>query len=186
MHPQQNNWPTLADPRFLMKNILYSGTTWTMVQTFLLLLARVLLYPTPADILVLRKCNFMKRGIQLTAGSRYTTIFAAQMEAGGWPRFIPELQRRDADVGLKIVSTNVVAFQQPVNDPMFSAHRNFTFTLTEQTNRTIYIADSIASIMGCTMQVSLKLLLYCADRMSNDYTSISFVTRVPRANLARN
>ena len=86
-------------------------------------------------------------------GGRGLTITASRQAAGKWPRLIPELQRKDADVGLKLVSKNRVRYAQPVNDQMFSAHQNFTLDFTNGSNMTAYISDFPGTAVGCAMQV---------------------------------
>jgi len=66
---------------------------------------------------------------------------------------VPELQRSDADVELKAISTNRVSFTEPVNDPMFSAHRNSTVSTSSGRILSIYVHDSPVTVMGCAVQV---------------------------------
>ncbi|KAF2840790.1 hypothetical protein M501DRAFT_909713, partial [Patellaria atrata CBS 101060] len=66
---------------------------------------------------------------------------------------IPELRRTDSDIFLFFLSANSVTYQAPVDDPIFSAHQPVEFELTDGSNHTYYIADSPATVIGCTQQV---------------------------------
>ncbi|KAF2736414.1 hypothetical protein EJ04DRAFT_432960 [Polyplosphaeria fusca] len=66
---------------------------------------------------------------------------------------IPELQYTDADIALRLTRLNNIKFNKPVDDPMFSAHRAFTFLeITKGVNSTMYHTDSPGSVTGCTEQ----------------------------------
>lgn len=68
---------------------------------------------------------------------------------------LPEMRRNDSDLVLKLVMKNKVAYDSPVDDPVFSAHEEFTtFDQTDGTNVTFYFSDFPGSVIGCTQQVS--------------------------------
>jgi hypothetical protein len=62
------------------------------------------------------------------------------------------MNRTDADVALAFVALNSVLYHRPVNDPLFSAHRNVTYNLGPIA-RTEYKSDHIAGALGCAVQV---------------------------------
>ncbi|KAF2745218.1 hypothetical protein M011DRAFT_479365 [Sporormia fimetaria CBS 119925] len=64
---------------------------------------------------------------------------------------LPELQRSDADVGLKLILKNSVLFRNPVDDPMFAAHIKVQSVL-QGGNGTEYLSDEIGSMLGCATQ----------------------------------
>lgn len=66
---------------------------------------------------------------------------------------IPELQRNDADVSLRLTAKNGIKYFKPVNDPMFSAHR-LVIQSTQTGNVSFYMSDFPGSMMGCVQQVS--------------------------------
>ena len=66
---------------------------------------------------------------------------------------LPELQRNDADVVVKTVPLNAVQYTNPVNDPVFSAHKNMTKgTLRKSVDR-YYVSDFPNGVIGCALQV---------------------------------
>ena len=68
---------------------------------------------------------------------------------------LPGLARDDADLVFKQVIKNRVAYDSPVNDPVFSAHKLFTtFDVTSGGNVSFYFPDFPVSVIGCTQQVS--------------------------------
>lgn len=88
----------------------------------------------------------------LTFTHSKVTVYAAEP---GWSvQLMPELQRNDADVTLKLVARNAVRYLNPVNDPMFSAHRGRTTQNTNGENKTTYWADFPGSVVGCARQVT--------------------------------
>lgn len=67
---------------------------------------------------------------------------------------LPEMKRDDADLVLKLVLKNRIAYNIPVNDPLFSAHEKYTtFDETDQVSVSFYFSDFPASVLGCTQQV---------------------------------
>lgn len=73
---------------------------------------------------------------------------------------LPEMRRDDADLVLKLVAKNRITYDNPVNDPIFSAHTKFTTVdETDGSNVTLYYSDFPASVIGCTQQVSYCLIL---------------------------
>lgn len=76
-----------------------------------------------------------------TAGSDATVA--------GW-KPIPELNRTDADIVIMFLSQNGIIYAEPVDDPMFSAHRPMGFGLV--TDLTYYQADWFVNIMACVDQ----------------------------------
>jgi hypothetical protein len=69
---------------------------------------------------------------------------------------IPEMQRSDADVGMAAVWLNDVTYETPVNDPLFSAHREWGYTPGGGVgNITEYKSDYVAGVIGCSQQVPI-------------------------------
>jgi hypothetical protein len=67
---------------------------------------------------------------------------------------IPEMERRDADLGLAAIWLNDVIYETPVDDPLFSAHREWNFTPGGGHADIIeYKSDNAAGVIGCTQQV---------------------------------
>jgi hypothetical protein len=84
-----------------------------------------------------------------------------------------DLQRWDADVSLRLTLKNAVQYENPVDDPMFSAHRETIFTDgTTGENITMYMSDHPGSVMGCAEQVRTSS---CARSVANRTCSINIV-----------
>jgi hypothetical protein len=70
------------------------------------------------------------------------------------------MKSNNSDLMLMSLSSNKVAFLNPVNDPFFAAHQLLNWTSgIEQSSSTLYYADSLASLLGCREQVCL----HCTD-----------------------
>lgn len=63
---------------------------------------------------------------------------------------IPELQVPSADIGIRLIRTNVIRFAGPNDDPMFSAHKEVAMTSRAGYNETYYMSDAPATMLGCT------------------------------------
>lgn len=73
----------------------------------------------------------------------------------------PEMDIDDADVILKYIGKNRVHYGQPVNDPVFSAHKKVTYkSYGVQDEAIIYYHDDPGTVLGCTEQVSYAPLYY--------------------------
>jgi hypothetical protein len=67
---------------------------------------------------------------------------------------LPEMQRKDADVALMAIWLNVLKYETPVNDPLFSAHKESPYIPGGGwPNQTLYMSDNVAGVIGCTEQV---------------------------------
>ncbi|KAF2871857.1 hypothetical protein BDV95DRAFT_594151 [Massariosphaeria phaeospora] len=62
---------------------------------------------------------------------------------------IPDLKRHDADVTLRFILKNSIMFMQPVDDPMYSAHREVKLLDTQGENNTRFISDFPGSHQMC-------------------------------------
>lgn len=77
----------------------------------------------------------------------------------------PELHRWDADVTLRLTMKSAVLYGEPVDDPMFSAHREVTYRVSSTgDNVTMYLSDNPGSVMGCAQQVRIRS---CARSAAN-------------------
>ena len=85
--------------------------------------------------------------IVLADESRAISSVASLPEVTLW-RPIPEMTREDADVSLIFVIGNSISYLNPVDDPLFAAHRR---SLSD--DQTIYLPDYPAGALGCTEQV---------------------------------
>lgn len=75
--------------------------------------------------------------------------------------------RTDADVELIMVSKNSVEFISPVEDLMFTAHKNFSrMEAATYTNVTIYLADNPITGVSCAQQYQ-----FCIASKSGDICS---------------
>ena len=67
---------------------------------------------------------------------------------------IPEMQRNDADVTLGAIWLNDVLYEKPVNDPVFFAHKEWTYLPGGgYAGVTFYRPDHEAGVIGCAEQV---------------------------------
>jgi hypothetical protein len=66
---------------------------------------------------------------------------------------VPELEINNADLFFRFVGKGLVIYANPVNDPLFSAHRPVTYTL-QTGNASYYQSDFPGSTLACTQQVS--------------------------------
>lgn len=75
---------------------------------------------------------------------------------------LPSMNRTDADIVLIPVWANAVVYEEPISDPLFSAHRlEMRQTGTGEDNA-LYWSDHYAGVVGCALQVrppSLPLYL---------------------------
>lgn len=66
---------------------------------------------------------------------------------------IPALQRQDADVVLRLITKDSVLFNNPIDDPMFSAHRKVD-TIMNDGIEPRYLSDFPGAGLACAAQVS--------------------------------
>lgn len=66
---------------------------------------------------------------------------------------LPELHYADADIALKMVSSNLIRYPSQVDDPLFSAHKRAWSWDQDSNNLTEYVADFPGQVVGCTLQV---------------------------------
>jgi len=76
---------------------------------------------------------------------------AGQGQTGGVLVPIPALNTTNADLSLLFIAANSIAYQQPVDDPVFAAHIHFNDTLAG-TYVDFYDADAYVSVVGCSEQ----------------------------------
>ncbi|KAF2734303.1 hypothetical protein EJ04DRAFT_603240 [Polyplosphaeria fusca] len=57
-----------------------------------------------------------------------------------------EFRRKDADFIIKMMPMGIVSFLQPVDDPVFAAHRPFV----QDSNLTVYLSDTVGTPVGCS------------------------------------
>lgn len=64
--------------------------------------------------------------------------------------------RDDADIVLIMLCKNRILYQNPVDDPIFSAHKRYVVP-NERTGSefSYYLSDFPVSVVGCTQQVSI-------------------------------
>jgi hypothetical protein len=68
------------------------------------------------------------------------------------------MQRDDADVALGAIWLNDVVYEHPVDDPLFSAHSNWTYNPGGgYPSRPLYRSDNAAEVIGCAEQVTATL-----------------------------
>ncbi|KAF2823685.1 hypothetical protein CC86DRAFT_468717 [Ophiobolus disseminans] len=66
---------------------------------------------------------------------------------------IPEMHRIDADVDLGVIWLNSVMYEKPVNDPLFSAHKNWTYLPGGgYAGEPRYLSDNAAGVIACSTQ----------------------------------
>ncbi|KAF2680250.1 hypothetical protein K458DRAFT_312414 [Lentithecium fluviatile CBS 122367] len=83
---------------------------------------------------------------------------------------LPEMQRDDADVAIIAVWLNDVSYEQPVEDPLFTAHRSFTYIVGGgYPNYTRFDPDFYAGAIGCAVQLTGSPL----EVGANDYPNAS-------------
>lgn len=67
---------------------------------------------------------------------------------------VPELQTNNSDLGLRLTGMNSVLYANPVDDPMFSAHRQIIIPTQTNDSSVFYESDFPGSAMACAVQVS--------------------------------
>ena len=68
---------------------------------------------------------------------------------------ISELESNDSDLFLGFVVPHGVSYNNPVDDPLFSAHRIMTDVASGiNLTRTFYVSDEPVTVFGCQNQVS--------------------------------
>ncbi|KAF2189270.1 hypothetical protein K469DRAFT_659388 [Zopfia rhizophila CBS 207.26] len=81
---------------------------------------------------------------------------------------LSEIARKDADVALTTIHHNNIIYSNPVDDPVFAAHKPFKYVTGTGRNITMYMPDSPARTIGCTEQASRKY-----SRLENTTTANS-------------
>lgn len=68
---------------------------------------------------------------------------------------LPETQSDNADLMQVLIRKNLVRYLHPINDPVFSAHTEYTqrLDLANEGNDTTYLSDSPHSVISCRQQV---------------------------------
>lgn len=62
--------------------------------------------------------------------------------------------REDADTILSSTGKGSITYDSPIDDPWFSAHKEITLLdISNNQNRTMYVSDTAATVLGCTEQV---------------------------------
>jgi len=69
---------------------------------------------------------------------------------------LPEMQRNNTDIVFRLIAKNTVWFWEPIEDPVFSAHRTVPTisALGQKSDR--YYADDPVSVVACAQQVCLE------------------------------
>ncbi|KAJ4289802.1 hypothetical protein N0V90_011133 [Kalmusia sp. IMI 367209] len=62
---------------------------------------------------------------------------------------IPQLKSNDSDLVIVFIALHGTRFLEPVDDLLFSAHRNFSQLMTDNFTRTSYTADEPLAAFGC-------------------------------------
>ncbi|KAF2733301.1 hypothetical protein EJ04DRAFT_605754 [Polyplosphaeria fusca] len=142
--------------------------------------------PLPGDTLVTYNygltlgeySGIMRIDLLLTFQSFRIQYSGQNLSAPGVFKTLPELQYPGADIVIKLIVLNNVAYRNAVNDPMFAAHKEYTATDSEGgTNLTLYRSDSPATVTGCTEQYQ-----FCFGSHTNNDTCTSptgFVEALP-------
>jgi hypothetical protein len=86
----------------------------------------------------------------LTRDSRAATTY---VNIPSWSNLdpLPELQISDADFSLNGILKNRVVYSQPLDDPMFAAHK--PWSAVDYGPEPYYVSDFVASILACKEQV---------------------------------
>ncbi|KAF2111917.1 hypothetical protein BDV96DRAFT_499062 [Lophiotrema nucula] len=89
-----------------------------------------------------------------TAGNKYYS--QPEMAAGSQFEPLDGMKADDADLTLVLLALNAVKYANPVEDPVFSAHKPFLRTIESSygINETIYFSDWANGVMGCREQPS--------------------------------
>jgi hypothetical protein len=68
---------------------------------------------------------------------------------------LPETESEEADLMQIMIKKNLVRYLHPVDDPVFSAHTEYTQRLdaVNEGNDTTYLSDSPHSVIACRQQV---------------------------------
>jgi hypothetical protein len=66
---------------------------------------------------------------------------------------LPAMNTSEADVSVVSFSASRVSYSNPVDDPVFAAHRPVSDVSTFGVNNSVYESDWPVSAMGCWMQV---------------------------------
>ena len=68
---------------------------------------------------------------------------------------LAEIERKDADVVVITIALDSIMYTEPVNDPLFSAHK--TLKSPEARGRTMYVSDNPVGVIGCALRVCWPL-----------------------------
>ncbi|KAF1974543.1 hypothetical protein BU23DRAFT_636137 [Bimuria novae-zelandiae CBS 107.79] len=71
---------------------------------------------------------------------------------GGVINPLAEMSRTDADVALIVVWPNAVVYENPVEDPLFAAHRIEMRQQASGKDKALYWSDHKAGVVGCAIQ----------------------------------
>jgi hypothetical protein len=95
---------------------------------------------------------------QQSYGSASSTNYSQPDDSALGINTIPEMHRNDADVGLAVIWLNDVIYETPVNDPLFSAHKEWIWQPGGgYAGIPQYHSDNAAGVIACARQVQSSL-----------------------------
>lgn len=96
---------------------------------------------------------------QQSYGSASSTNYSQPDDSALGINTIPEMHRNDADVGLAVIWLNDVIYETPVNDPLFSAHKEWIWQPGGgYAGIPQYHSDNAAGVIACARQVQSSLV----------------------------
>ncbi|KAF2004127.1 hypothetical protein P154DRAFT_485871 [Amniculicola lignicola CBS 123094] len=87
----------------------------------------------------------------------YDTQVSTAAGSEAWQEYsnqvtLPEMQREDADVVLRMIAKNYMVYRETNEDPVFSAHKSYNLTLNFGATVERYYSDYPASVIACAQQ----------------------------------
>ena len=76
---------------------------------------------------------------------------------------IAELKSNDSDLFLTFIMMRNMNYLEPVEDPLFSAHRKTQLQFTDNSTRVVYTADQPVAVYGCHYKACLHNTVYYAS-----------------------
>ncbi|KAF2265707.1 hypothetical protein CC78DRAFT_598290 [Lojkania enalia] len=128
-------------------------------------------------------------GVSLTQSNRstsYTTTVAIGASTREWQDVddfdpLPEMRRDDADIILRSVEQGIVGYREPVDDPVFAAHRDAHGSTDHGPKGFVFLPDFPIAMIGCAQQYQ-----YCFAQagLPDHCTNLSGLPAIPtRENL---
>ncbi|EPE34165.1 hypothetical protein GLAREA_07178 [Glarea lozoyensis ATCC 20868] len=99
--------------------------------------------------------NYNENAVNFGMAYTVQSNFAVEQDRySGWVPF-DDMLHQDADVSVFFLAPNSVLYPDPIDDPLFSAHRQFSNN-PPSSNDTYYGSDELVTVVGCIDQAEIR------------------------------